>query len=72
MTNKKLGLLLAPLIPLTAIGIVEVANELVSMREPTPVAIHVAPTRVAPRVAPTPPAPEPGPAPTAPRTVTAE
>ena len=36
MTNKKLGLLLLPLVPLSAIGIVEVANAIVA---PEPVAV---------------------------------
>jgi len=39
MTNKKLGLLLAPLLPITAIGIVEVAGALASMNEPAKVEI---------------------------------
>lgn len=38
MNTKKLGLLLAPLIPITAVGIVEVANELVALgAQPSPV-----------------------------------
>jgi len=79
MTNKKLGLLLAPLIPLTAIGIVEVANQLVTMNksEPAKVVRVVEPMRIEPHVAPTPPpppapAPEPLPEPIGPRTVTAD
>ncbi len=39
MTNKKLGLVMAPLLPLTAIGIVEVADALVALTSPPPVAI---------------------------------
>jgi len=44
MTNKKLGLLLAPLLPLTAIGVVEVAGSLASMNEPAKV-VEVRPVR---------------------------
>ena len=54
MTNKKLGLFLLPLLPLSAIGIVEVANAIV---RPEPVAVEVEPecrlpTRPTPSVAP--------------------
>ena len=57
MTNKKLGLLLLPLLPLSAIGIVEVASAIV---RPEPVAVEVdveeieckLPTRPTPSVAP--------------------
>lgn len=53
MTNKKLGVLLLPLLPLTAIGIVEVADAVVSMTEPAPVEIvEVEP--IAPPPAPAP------------------
>jgi len=64
MTNKKLGLLLAPLLPITAIGIVEVAGALASMNEPAKVAIvEVQPSTVAPAPI-VEPAPEPIIAPT--------
>ena len=68
MTNKKLGMLLLPLLPLTAIGIVEVANAVVSMTEPPPVEIvevePIAPQRIEREVPPPAPAPvEVGPQP---------
>jgi len=70
MTNKKLGLLLAPLIPLTAIGVVEVARAVSAMTQPAPVEIvHVRDARVpreahvAPSVTFVQPAPTPTPAP---------
>ena len=61
MTNKKLGMLLLPLLPLTAISIVEVANAVVSMTEPPPVEIvevePIAPQRIERRAPPPAPAP---------------
>ena len=54
MTNKKLGLLLLPLLPLSAIGIVEVASAIV---RPEPVVVEAEPecrlpARPTPSVAP--------------------
>lgn len=67
MTNKKLGLFLAPLIPLTTIGVVEVADvllrdpiEMVKYEPTPPPTMWVDP----PAPAPTPPSmPAPQPAP---------
>jgi hypothetical protein len=62
MSNKKLGLLLLPFVPLTAIGIVEVAG---SIMPPKHEPVAVAPDCVLPaappvrRFAEPPPAPEP-------------
>jgi hypothetical protein len=64
MTNsKKLGLALLPLIPLTAIGVVEVANHVLA---PEPATVHVLEAKAAPvKPAPTKPVtPPPGPKPT--------
>ena len=82
MTNKKLGLLLCPLLPLTAIGIVEVAGTLSAMTDPPPVHVvretrevhEVAPPSVQFSAPPRPslPAPEPAPLPTAPRAITTD
>ena len=82
MTNKKLGLLLCPLLPLTAIGIVEIAGTLSPMTDPPPVC-ETRETRVVHEIEPpsvqfsTPPkpslpAPEPAPLPTAPRSITSD
>lgn len=65
MTNKKLGLLLLPLLPLTAIGIVEVADRVMPASEPAP-QVAVQPTQPKP-VKPNPPPPGPKPAPEPPR-----
>jgi hypothetical protein len=65
--NKKLGLLLLPLVPLSAIGIVEVANHIIT---PTPeIAVRDAPAKpvyerqtfTKPHVAPAPPPVDDGP-----------
>lgn len=63
MTNKKLGLLLLPLVPLSAFGIVEIAGRIVTPEQPTiavvverPVVMTPAPVTPAP-VAPAPVAP---------------
>ncbi len=62
MTNKKLGLLLLPLVPLSAFGIVEIAGRIVTPEQPTvavverPVVLTPAPVAPAP-VAPAPVAP---------------
>lgn len=54
MTNKKLGLLLLPLIPLSAFGIVEVASAVAPAKPMVADCLPSAPTSVAPaRVAPT-------------------
>lgn len=60
MTNKKLGLVLLPLLPLSAIGIVEVAQRVMPAEHAPQVAVQPAAIPV-PR--PTPP-PPPGPKPT--------
>jgi len=64
MTNKRLGLLLAPLIPLTAIGVVEVASAIVAPQpvaivETKPVLTTTHPMPAPPTPAPTPVAPDP-------------
>jgi len=57
VTNKKLGLLLLPLIPLSAFGIVEIAGRIVAPAQPV-VEHHVAPVVVErPMVSPAPIAP---------------
>ncbi len=62
MKNKRLALVLAPMLPLTAIGIVEVVNAVVSRTQPTPVGIvevkPIGPQRIE---RPEPPAPAPAP-----------
>ncbi len=63
-TNKKLGLFLLPLLPLTAIGIVEVADRVMPTTDTTQVAVQ--PTKPTP-VKPNPPPPGPKPAPQPPR-----
>jgi hypothetical protein len=61
MTNKKLGLLLLPLVPLSALGIVEIAGR-IATPEPPVVEHHVAPVVVErPVVAPAPVTPAPPP-----------
>ena len=65
MPNKKLGLLLLPLLPLTAIGIVEVADRVMPASEPAP-QVAVQPTKPKP-AKPNPPPPAPQPAPQPPR-----
>ena len=61
MKNKRLALVLAPMLPLTAIGIVEVVNAVVSRPQPTPVGIvevkPIAPQRIERRAPPPAPAP---------------
>lgn len=64
MTNKKLGLLLLPLVPLSAFGIVEIAGRIATPEQPT---IAVAPAVERPVVTPpVAPASAPAPAPVAP------
>lgn len=65
MPNKKLGLLLLPILPLTAIGIVEVADRVMPSSE-TPTQVAQQPVVKKP-TKPNPPPPGPKPAPQPPR-----
>lgn len=70
--NKKLGLLLLPLVPLSAMGIVSIVNRALPSAPPIvecQTAVQIKPVEAAPAPQPTPPTPPPPPPP---HTVTAD